>query len=280
MTGSFKPPRYSNSLRAQRLAESNVLETYTVASAQRFPGVPQSPAEFTLQINMVMRLDEVTAFQEKTLLERDWQSPKQVIAWLKSKGFVRKGSGQFGAVFLKPGYNRLIKISLRSDVCWLRFAHWTLGMRTNPAVPYISWVHTYTDSNGVEFFIALVEKLNPFNQKAIKETKDIQGLAYLYVQDVKLQTLNGPTLDAIDRRLAREGIINPDMSVGQVLFALRKYIAQAKGGKNFVNTLKAAEYRAKAPCNYDIHEGNLMYRPSDKRLVVIDPLADLSQVKL
>jgi hypothetical protein len=147
-------------------------------------------------------------------------------------------------------------------------------MTTNPAVPYIHWVHTYYSDEGTEFFIALIEKLEDFNRPAIAQTTDLPGLAYLYLKhgfdmDDWVTTL-------ILKRFESEGILNDEIPEGDGDKAIRKYLKNAKGGKTFVNTLISAKKYAYGGCTDDIHEGNIMYRPSNKKLVVIDPLADLN----
>lgn len=222
-----------------------------------------------------MRLQELleaTAFQEKFLQEYDWNSPKQLIGWLKSKGFQQKGAGKFGAVYLRPGYKNLIKISMREDKCWLKFADWTLGVTHNANLPNIWWVRRYNDSKGHEFFIALVEKLTPFNKTAIMNTVDLTGLVYMYLYEPWFDR-NGDFED----RFVKDGLIKADdTDYDTMRRRLFYWLRNAKDGKRFMLTLKSAENRATGGCDYDLHTGNLMYRPSDKKIVVIDPLADLA----
>lgn len=231
----------------------------------------------TMRLFELTQLDEVTAFQERKLEETDWQHPREVSRWLKSKGFKSAGGGSFAQAFIHPNYNRIVKISKRQDVCWLRFAYWTLKMTSNPSVPYIDWVRVYGEDD--KFFIAVIEKLAPFNRQAIKNTVDVAGLAYLYLNE---EWFEGDK--AIEDRLVDEGIIDLDDIRHEegwhksIRRQIRKYLKTTKSGKRFINTLKATEKFTKAPCVSDMHEGNLMYRPRDRRLVVIDPLADLSEI--
>ena len=225
-----------------------------------------------MRLYELTQLDEVTAFQEKTLEERDWKNPREVMQWLRSKGFRQKGSGKFGAAFANPRYNRIVKISKKQDECWLRFAHWTLKMTANPSVPYIDWVRVYGEDD--KFFIAVVEKLAPFNKTAIMNTVDLPGLAYLLIHEDWFRDD-----DNIIARLEKEGIIGEDDVFSyEIRRKLLKYLRTVRGGKRFINALKSSKKFAKGKCSYDMHDGNLMYRPSDRRLVVIDPLADLSEI--
>lgn len=214
------------------------------------------------------QLNEVTAFQERKLMDNDWKNPRQVREWLRSKNFQQKGSGQFSAAFVHPGYKRIVKISKKQDECWLRFAHWTLRMTSHPNVPYIDWVRKYGEDD--KFFIAVVEKLAPFNRQAIMNTVDVPGLAYLYLREDWFQ---GD--EKIERRLIKEGVIYNENAAYTP--QLRLYLRNAKSGKRFINVIRSSKKFARGKCAYDMHDGNLMYRPSDRRLVVIDPLADLNQ---
>lgn len=225
------------------------------------------------------QLDEVTAFQERKLEETDWKHPREVARWLKSKGFKQSGHGSFAQAFVHPSYKRIVKISKRQDVCWLRFAHWTLKMTSHPSVPYIDWVRVYGE--GDKFFIAVIEKLAPFNRNAIKNTVDLPGLAYLYAYEGWFDDD-----EHIFNRLVDEGVVDMnkikygkyDEAQRSIKLQVKKYLKNAKGGKRFINALRSAQKFAKGGCSYDMHDGNLMYRPSDRRLVVIDPLADLSEI--
>lgn len=232
-------------------------------------------------------LTEVTASHEITLQSHAWKNPRDVAGWLRRKGFQLKGSGKFGAVFAKPGYDRLVKISRRDDECWLRFAHWTLGMESNPTVPYIDWVHTYKDKSGTEFFIAVIERLAPFNRTAVMNTRDLPGLAYMYCYINWFDPIKDPdvSIDWFEDRFWKEGIIDDNhldkkgyTNPKKCKKAVAEWLKNIKGGRLFINTLISAEKKAVGKCSYDMHSGNLMYRPSDQHLVVIDPLADLSEL--
>ena len=221
-----------------------------------------------MRLHEIAQINEVTAFQERKLMDHEWKNPREVMNWLRSKNFQQKGSGQFSAAFVHPGYKRIVKISKKQDECWLRFAHWTLKMTSHPNVPYIDWVRVYGEND--KFFIAVVEKLAPFNKNAIANTVDIPGLAYLYLKEDWFQNDHN-----IEDRLIKEGVIyNEDaLWVPQI----RRYLQNIKSGKRFINVLRSSKGFAKGKCAYDMHDGNLMYGPSDRRLVVIDPLADLNQ---
>ena len=222
-----------------------------------------------MRLQELIQLDEVTAFQEKMLMDHDWRNSRQVIGWLRSKGFKQKGSGAFSTAFVHPNYNRIVKISKKQDVCWLRFAHWTLKMTTNPSVPYIDWVRVYGKDD--KFFIAVIEKLAKFNKNAIMNTVDLPGLAYLYIYEDWFQ---GD--EKIEERLIKESIIyNVDAAYTP---QVKRWLKTIRGGKRFINALRSSKKAATGGCTYDMHDGNLMYRPSDRRLVVIDPLADLSEI--
>jgi hypothetical protein len=143
-------------------------------------------------------------------------------------------------------------------------------MTSHPNVPYISWVRKYGEDD--KFFIAVVEKLAPFNRQAIMNTVDLVGLAYLYLREDWFKDDK-----QIERRLIKEGVIyNEDASYTK---QLQRYIKSANRGKRFINVIRSSKGFARGKCAYDMHDGNLMYRPSDRRLVVIDPLADLNQAK-
>jgi len=226
---------------------------------------------------LTQSLTEVTAFQERKLMDNDWKNPREVMNWLRTKNFRQKGQGQFSAAFVHPGYKRIVKISKKQDECWLRFAHWTLRMTSHPNVPYIDWVRRYGEDD--KFFIAVIEKLAPFNRQAIMNTVDLPGLVYLFLKE---DWFKGDT--KIMERLLHEGLLKEPIVQphshdypAKDRRRLLKYLREVKGGKRFINVIRSSKKFARGKCAYDMHDGNLMYRPSDRRLVVIDPLADLNQ---
>ena len=225
------------------------------------------------------QIDEVTSAQDRALEARDWKNPREIMRWLEDRGYQKKGSGSFAVVYVHPNYKRIVKISKRQDVCWLRFAYWTLKMTSNPSVSYIDWVRTYGKDD--KFFVAVVEKLAPFNRNAIMETVDLVGLAYLYIHEPWFESdmtiLSRFVKEGIIDKSDRDAIANGDRKE-RATSKIRKWLKSAKGGRRFINTLQAAKKFAKGGCTYDLHDGNLMYRPKDRRLVVIDPLADLSEI--
>ncbi len=217
-------------------------------------------------------LNEASIFDERTLLKTKWTNPKQLMAWLRKNGFQKKGSGAFSAVFVKPGYNRVIKISNKQDDCWIKFARWAQSVTNNPHLPNIPWVNFYTGPKGEQFFIAIMEKLAPFNQTTIDNTIDLPGLIFMYLHDDWFQENYKILSRLVDEGLvSREDPWNPN-----IRRRLLRYLREVQGGKRFILTLKAAEKKGTGKCAYDMHDGNIMYRPSDRRLVLIDPLADMN----
>ena len=222
----------------------------------------------------LFQLTEASIFDERALIKTQWNSPNQLMGWLRKNGFQQKGSGKFGAAFVKPGYNRIIKISKIEDKCWIKFAKWAMSTTNHPSLPNIPWVKTYRNDHGQQFFLAVVEKLRPFDQVAINNTVDLPGLVYLYLKEDWFDA--DPRLE---KRFEKEGIIRADdEDYDTIRRRLFYYLRTAKNGKRFILTLRAAQNRATGGCSYDMHEGNLMYRPTDKRIVIIDPLADLDAI--
>jgi hypothetical protein len=225
------------------------------------------------------QIDEVTAAQDRALEARDWKNPREIMRWLEDRGYQKKGSGSFAVAYVHPQYRRIVKISKRQDVCWLRFAYWTLKMTSNPSVPYIDWVRTYGEDD--KFFVAVVEKLAPFNRNAIMETADVAGLAYLLIHEPWFESdmtiLGRLVKEGIIDKSDRDAVYNGDRNE-KATSKVRKWLKSAKSGKRFINTLQSAKKFAKGGCSYDLHDGNLMYRPKDRRIVIIDPLADLSDI--
>jgi hypothetical protein len=223
-------------------------------------------------------LTEASIFDERALLNTTWATPQQLTKWLRKNGFKKMGEGAYSAVFVKPGYKRVIKVSMKRDDCWINFAQWAQSVTNNPHLPDIPWVQFF-GAGYKQFFVAIIGKLAPFDKSAISATVDLPGLVYMYLHDDWFRGDAG-----IWARLIDEGLITRYDSSGRrgTRFnaeqldrkKLLRYLRGVRGGKQFIMTLKAAERKGTGNCRYDMHDGNIMYRPSDKKLVIIDPLAD------
>lgn len=213
-------------------------------------------------------LNEASIFDERTLINTDWEHPGRLAKWLKRNRFQELGAGSFAAVYHRPGYNRIIKVSRRQDDCWIRFAKWSMQYTTNRHLPNIKWMKVY---GGGEFFIALIEKLVPFTAAHIKHM-DIADIALLYAEEAFLE--EDQSREAV-KRLIEEEVLDDDNIFSPEALRITRAFAK-EYATPFVQTYRAVERKlSKAPCVVDLHDQNLMFRPSDNSVVLIDPLAEL-----
>lgn len=211
----------------------------------------------------IQDLLEATIFDERILQNTKWDSPTKLKTWLTSNGFKKIGGGVFSSVFAKPSHNRVVKISMRGDECWLKFAKWFLTKHNNPHVPNVPWLKEYTGKRkGKEevFFVTVIEKLEPYSTKIMREIKDPVPLAALLFHGY---------LDPSNRRAIRKHLATLGFDNNEEI----KELLTEKHDHNFLKTLHQIKKIGGASCANDLHIGNFMFRRSNNALVITDPLA-------
>lgn len=208
-------------------------------------------------------LQEASIFDEKELLNTKWTSPQELQQWLKSHGFKKLGSGVFSAVYGKPEHSRVVKISKRGDECWLKFAKWLMAQTKNPYLPHVPWIKEYQGirkGKPETFFVTIIEKLEPFTTESIKQIKDPVVVAMLLLKG----DFWAAEKKVLQRRLEELGYDTPQE---------QKELLMDNNNHLFVNSLRMVTKRGGKSCIGDLHSGNIMFRPSDKAVVITDPLA-------
>jgi hypothetical protein len=215
-------------------------------------------------------LDEATVQDEKVLLNTKWTRPKEVETWLKANGFKKIGGGAFAGAWLKGGAKRIIKLSRKADPCFLNFAKWAVTKTNNPHLPDIPWIATFTITDGPNlgsrFFIAPIEKLQPFKKDQMKLIKDPVILGSLLVN----KELWAEERKAVFRRLRLE--LDLPETQADALPKIKRFLNQNKNHR-WLKTLDQIRAVAGPDCIDDLHTSNMMWRPSNKKLVITDPLA-------
>jgi len=231
--------------------------------------------------------DKVVNLKPKKTKNRKWYEPEyehvdtdltDVLGpYLEKKGLKQLGEGAFAIVYGRPHANRVVKVSMEQDHCWLKYANWAMGQQhKNPHVPDIYHLESYMleQDNGREIpvFFAVMEKLLPFDEEHInfKDPSNIDLLAYLSQHEgfrdlTPMRKGMGWKKDPYE---PPHDFWDPDP----------KYINKvekraAKGKKHGVVKLFKQVERMWERCTGDFHDGNIMIRPSTGEFVITDPLA-------
>ena len=213
-------------------------------------------------------IQEATIFDERTLLNTPWKSPKQLRTWLERNGFHELGEGAYAEVWGKPSHRRIVKISTDQDKCWIKFAKWAMNQTANPYVPNIPWVKYYEGTleysdRPRKFFVTIIERLHPFDD-------DMDAIVGRINDPVVLAALlkhgEGWMMseeDALVSRLKQLRVGTSESTINRIL--------RNNQNHKFVKTLKAIK-RMSGRCFGDLHSGNVMAR-DDGTIVITDPLA-------
>jgi len=224
-----------------------------------------------------MRIDELSIFDERTLLKGPWNNPGEVRNWLQSQGFKEMGDGAFAEVFAHPGHNRIVKISTKQDTCWVKYAKFCLGNTSgNPHLPNISWIHQYgkaaTGSN--KFFISAMEKLKPIEGEHFINTMELTDL-------IKLARGLHASLDLFGE-VEREIIDHTEYTLDKMSQPEREavdkeVISDPTFSNNFFKTVDALE-KIMGGCDFDLHMGNVMWRNKTQSIVITDPWVNYGEL--
>lgn len=215
-------------------------------------------------------LNEADINDERTLLNTKWARPKDVEKWLKENGFKKIGGGAFAGAWLKGGAKRIIKVARKPDPCFLNFAKWAVTKTNNPHLPDIPWIAEFTISEGPnkggKFFIVPVERLKPFTPALMKSIDDPVILGSLFVN----KELWAEERKTVFRRLRAE--MNLPETQADSVPKIKRFLSRNKNHR-WLKTLAQIKGAAGADCIDDLHTSNMMWRPSNKKLVITDPLA-------
>lgn len=204
---------------------------------------------------------EASIFDERTLKNTAWNSPTELIKWLKTNGFQKLGGGVFAAAYAKPGHNRVVKVSNRQDDCWIKFAQWSMTKTNNKHLPKIPWIKRYQGKRkgkATEFFITIIERLNPLTNKAISQITDPGVLFGL----MHYANLDYDTEESIEQAMSKQP--NPK------IFQSNRLAAKLRNHP-FIRAIEQVNSLS-GDCWSDLHSGNLMVR-NDGTVIITDPIA-------
>lgn len=226
-----------------------------------------------------MKINELVTKWEDQLRQTEWAYPQQVIEWLENHGFVQLGRGFWSIAYHLPGANTIVKVSVREDKCYIKYAEWaTKQHKQNPHLPQIYWINRFSGYDNYNtakyqknrheapafprrpntFYISMIEKLDKMSADGIDRTPDITALAYM---------LQYPGME-FDTELMRDRIKDRLRAVPKEKQA--ELLQKAKSGAfsrtvNFIR--KHFSY-----CGWDLKDDNVMYRKSSGHFIITDPI--------
>lgn len=172
---------------------------------------------------------------------------------LMSKGYKTLGVGFYARTFEMPGHpDKVVKVS-HGDECSLHFLNWA-KKHPSPNVPKIYDLKVFDPLT--KSYYCVMEKLEPisaneFNKNGIHVRRMLSYFRYFILEPNNKGPYKEKMLDSL-KAMSHE-MRKRTMTMIQAM--MRMY-------KTFQNT-----------CKFDLHDENVMYRPSTGDLVVIDPFA-------
>ena len=223
-----------------------------------------------------MLINELKPSQAKVLSQSNWESSNRIMSWLDTNGFTVQGSGLFSVVYSNANSNAVVKVSKRSDACWLKFAAFAQQNKGNVHLPKISRIMKYNvgsqptklvhiPEEEQEFFIAFIEKLEPMRAGRNITSDDYEGLNYLG------DWFRGE-FDPGDWTKAHPSQRAGRLSVKQTDDKRMAY-RYAKENPVLFKTLHQFRGLIKTECQMDTHFQNFMIRKSTGDIVIVDPVS-------
>lgn len=221
----------------------------------------------------------------RDLANTKWKDPDAINDWMLKNEFNLIGTGSFARVYRKNKSRKVIKASKSADAVWLGYARWVLDA-CNIYSPKIDWLLTFPFEEGHKlhepgempsdknkFFVTSMEKLVPIKSNHIDLINDSVVAQLLYsrtdlyrkyrnLYPLMRKLINGPDEEESSNR--RE-LISEEVMAIEYNHPLVKLF-------EFLDGLQ----RDNAKSSLDLHEYNIMWRPSTNTPVITDPLSDFS----
>jgi hypothetical protein len=258
-----------------------------------------------MKINQLIK--EVSPEHEEHMLGVRWSEQDQdILNWLREKGFKKLGEGLYAQAFTHPKYpGKIVKVVNVSDECFLKYLRIMIKNQGNPHVPKYygakqiplrAWQSDRRRKSKERLlprrrFFVIMERLSPLRTH---KSELIKWSNYLSLDREGILNLIGLSLLVFGSlSYAKEHLSN---SVYSYSFAGRKYqyrnqfietfSSEEKLTQFINNEFKPALENGDTPmlniiknilsikdCDIDFHMGNVMLRPSDRMLVITDPLS-------
>jgi hypothetical protein len=218
----------------------------------------------------LVNLCELRPSDAKQISKASWDSPDQIIAYLEKHGYSELGGGFSAITFTQPGSNAIIKVSTRDDICWVEFAKY-VEKNPNNHYPKIKQLKLYTNSNknalqgsGNLYFVCFIERLQAI-QTAQKDELTLLAAAMIEI----LKNLGSMhDIHFWEQHLSHIRK-NNQLDYNKIRNLSLKFRKTYPNFEQAIVNLK--QIRSKG-CSWDLHPGNIMWRPSNSMWVITDPL--------
>ena len=229
-----------------------------------------------MRLHEIFQLDELKPSEAKWLsnYKREKMDPKQcpreIDAYLCQNGYTQIGAeSAFAWVYGSKNSKSVVKVSQKPDPAWVSFVDFCSQHRGNPHLPKMA--RKLIQYNNEGYFIAFMELL-----KESMDAPDQENimLAYCMTKFPELYP-SGPKRDwnnAISfyyREAFHRSPKKQDLE--------KMYRAWIKRNPLFESTLKLV-LQHKQEWRMDLHSGNIMYRRTNNKFVIVDPYFGLHKM--
>jgi hypothetical protein len=205
---------------------------------------------------------------EKEFFRTKFRDADEALTWIEEKSkWKLLGQGKFASVYTSDA-RTAIKVTSSRDSCAKLFLEYCIKHPTNKLLPNVHWIKSF----GYDLFVVKFERLLPFEKKKNRQhiTWTADSIFFLMNEDLIVEW------DGIDELIDLKVIPKSMTADGQ--FDVKKIHSdiRAANEKNRIKNPYNKEFdkilSLSGRCYNDLHEGNLMIRPKDGRLVFTDPI--------
>ena len=217
-----------------------------------------------------MKLSDIVKDTGGTVIDRlyrtKFNSPQEVVKFLKTHGFKKLGGGLYSDVYGRPQDKYVVKISKYYDPCFLKYSEWMASQTDNPYVPHFEWYKTYESIKG-PLIILPVEKLRHLTRADFNNIED----PAICIGLLRYGNLYDADNDKLRKKLKDQGYLK-----GTLNFEISKELVKKFASHQFIQTIATIhkKFTKGGKCSLDLHAGNFMIRPSTNTIVITDPLSE------
>lgn len=227
-----------------------------------------------------MRFHQICELQPshaKEITNSKWTKPDSFIDYLEKNGYKELGSGINATTYAQPNSNAIVKVSRIGDVCWINFAKY-VEEHPSPYYPKIKQLKIYGDTRNhffpptdeptmaQKYFVCFMERLQPFTQQPNDMTRILAAFMYETLKNLGIsyhlklwaQHFYPHAYDKEKRQPDHQKVRNLALKFKKMY-------------PDFETAITNLKHINVGRCGWDLHPGNIMWRPSNHTWVIIDP---------
>jgi hypothetical protein len=211
---------------------------------------------------------------EKEFFRTKFADSDEALTWIENKSkWKLLGQGNFASVYTSDA-RTAIKVTSSRDSCAKLFLEYCMKHPTNKLLPNVHWVKSF----GYDLFVSKFERLLPFDKKKNRQYITWTADSIFFVMNEGLLNDAEGADELIKLKLVSKSLVPRDDPRDAPRYDIKKIYADISDAFN-KNRPKNPYFKEfdkilslSGRCYNDLHDGNIMIRPKDGRIVFTDPI--------